>query len=521
MRDQKATVAVVGLGAVGLVTVKNLVEEGFDVTGFESNDYIGGVWHYTEDNQTSVLESTIVNISKERGCFTDYEFPESVPSHASALDVQRYLESYAKHFELEKRFRLGVTVQKIKYNEAAKAWVLEMADGTSERFDKVVVSTGPTSHPNMPKIQGVERFTGDYIHSQAFKRPEPFKGKRVLLVGLGNTTADTVEALRGHASEIYISHAKGIYILPRTNKNGVPSDHTLTLRKLNFIATIDKYAPALADFMFNKMVGKLQGERFTMQPEWRLSPALPVKFGGVIVSDNLVSNFADGVVTSVPAVKSILDGTTVELSDGSKIEVDSIICCTGYRKDFSMMDPAADPTRDTPQSWYELPGSYGKPLPRLYQNIFSLDHPDSLAFMGCVWFFSGAFPLYDLASMTVAQVWTGRSALPPAAEMGRAVDAHHRLVCARAKQGPTPGTWVRQSAWEPWAQATAGTGLSENLGWGWKGWVFWWRNRDYYRLLVDGIYSPFLLRVFDGKRKKWDGARDAIERLNRKKDAAA
>ncbi|ATY62734.1 dimethylaniline monooxygenase 2 [Cordyceps militaris] len=505
MRDQKATVAVVGLGAVGLVTVKNLVEEGFDVTGFESNNYIGGVWHYTEENQTSVLESTIVNISKERGCFTDYAFPESVPSHASAKDVQQYLESYAQHFDLEKRFRLGVSVQKIKRDEADKKWVVEMADGTSARFDKVVVSTGPTSHPNMPKISGVERLAGDYIHSQAFKRPEPFKGKRVLLIGLGNTTADTVEALRGHASEIYISHAKGICILPRTSKEGIPSDHTLTLRKINFLAAIDRYAPTFADWMINNMITKLSRARFTMRPEWRLSPALPLKYGGVIVSDNLVANFAAGVVKSVPAVTSILDGSTVQLSDGSTVTVDSIICCTGYRKDFSLVDCAVDPTRDTLPSWFDLPGAYGKPLPRLYQNIFSLDHPDSLAFMGCVWL-----------QRRVPAVWAGKSALPSVPAMNAAVDAHHRVVCARARQGPTPGSWVRQSAWEPWAHATAGTGLVEHLGWGWKGWVFWWRNRAEYKLLVDGIYSPFLLRVFDGKRKKWDGARDAIAKLNRK-----
>ncbi|OAR02162.1 hypothetical protein LLEC1_03500, partial [Akanthomyces lecanii] len=302
MEQQKATVAVVGLGAVGLVTAKNLVEEGFDVTGFESHNYIGGVWHYSEEeNQTSVLKSTIVNISKERGCFTDYEFSASVPSHASAADVQRYLESYAKHFDLDKRFRLGISVQKIRFEDATKKWILEMADGASERFDKVVVSTGPTSHPNMPKIPGAERFEGDYIHSQAFKRPELFKGKRVLLVGLGNTTADTVEELRGHASEIYISHAKGIHILPRKSKAGVPSDHTLTLSKLNFLATLDRHAPAVADYMFDKLVARLSHDAFAVQPEWRLRPALPAKFGGVVVSDNLVANFARGAVTSVPA----------------------------------------------------------------------------------------------------------------------------------------------------------------------------------------------------------------------------
>ncbi|CAI4215535.1 unnamed protein product [Parascedosporium putredinis] len=69
------TVAVIGLGAFGLVATKNLVEEGFDVTAFDRNPYIGGLWRYTTDNRTSVLPSTVANVSKERGCFTDFPFP--------------------------------------------------------------------------------------------------------------------------------------------------------------------------------------------------------------------------------------------------------------------------------------------------------------------------------------------------------------------------------------------------------------------------------------------------------------
>ena len=63
------TVAVIGLGVLGLVAVKNLAEEGFDVTGFDANSYVGGLWHFTEDDKTSVLPSTVINISKERVCF--------------------------------------------------------------------------------------------------------------------------------------------------------------------------------------------------------------------------------------------------------------------------------------------------------------------------------------------------------------------------------------------------------------------------------------------------------------------
>jgi dimethylaniline monooxygenase (N-oxide forming) len=63
---QQINIAVIGLGAAGLVALKNLKEEGFSVTGFERNSYIGGLWKYSENDQTSVLNTTVVNISKER-----------------------------------------------------------------------------------------------------------------------------------------------------------------------------------------------------------------------------------------------------------------------------------------------------------------------------------------------------------------------------------------------------------------------------------------------------------------------
>jgi dimethylaniline monooxygenase (N-oxide forming) len=63
---ERITAAVIGLGAAGLVALKNLKEQGFNVTGFERNDYIGGIWKFAEDERTSVLSTTVVNISKER-----------------------------------------------------------------------------------------------------------------------------------------------------------------------------------------------------------------------------------------------------------------------------------------------------------------------------------------------------------------------------------------------------------------------------------------------------------------------
>ena len=59
------TACVIGAGALGLVALKNFIEEGFEVTVYERNDYVGGLWHATKDTtQTSVLESTKANVSK-------------------------------------------------------------------------------------------------------------------------------------------------------------------------------------------------------------------------------------------------------------------------------------------------------------------------------------------------------------------------------------------------------------------------------------------------------------------------
>lgn len=58
------------VGPAGLVALKNLIEEGFDATGFDRNSYVGGLWNYTAEDRTSVMTTTVVNISKERVCFS-------------------------------------------------------------------------------------------------------------------------------------------------------------------------------------------------------------------------------------------------------------------------------------------------------------------------------------------------------------------------------------------------------------------------------------------------------------------
>lgn len=267
----------------------------------------------------------------------------------------------------------------------------------------------------------------------------------------------------------------------------------------------------------NALMRQMQNSVFTIRPEYRLSPAPAFYHALPTISDTIVRNLCEGHAVSIPNIRVVKGPSTLELTDGTTAEVDTIIWCTGYRSDYTLLDPQVDPTRETTPRWKSAPGSRGRLLPRLYQNVFSSDHPDSLAFMGVVWFPAPAFSISDLASMAIAQVWSGKSELPPRLEMNRAIDEHHAWICELAERGSTLPGWVKSADWLNWAHETAGTGLNERFGWGHDGWRFWWRHGDLHKLLMDGIISPHAYRLFEGKRKRWPGALEEIQFVNREK----
>lgn len=133
----------------------------------------------------------------------------------------------------------------------------------------------------------------------------------------------------------------------------------------------------------------MQDKSFKIRPEWRFEHAGKVP----VVSDTLIPCLEDGSISSVAGIRRILGATEVELQDGTRLEVDAIIWCTGYTSDFSMIEPRFDPTC-RPQQWLDASGSNGKSLFRLYHNVFSLEKPGSLAFLGNVSITLGGFPIF-------------------------------------------------------------------------------------------------------------------------------
>lgn len=152
MDTSQVRVAVIGGGPQGLCTLKNLLEEGFDATLFEQRGCIGGLWAYTDDpNVTTVLESTLANISKYKNCFADFPTKDEDPVYLNQKQFLRYLQDYVQIFRLGEKIQLNtVVLEVVRLAGAQEGWNVRMKisphkDDQEEKyssFDKVIIATG-------------------------------------------------------------------------------------------------------------------------------------------------------------------------------------------------------------------------------------------------------------------------------------------------------------------------------------------------------------------------------------------
>jgi len=470
----------------------------------------------------------------------------------TALQFDNYLNKYADHFDLRPHLRLSTRIKSVTLNVDKAKWLLEIqpADGHQPveklEFDKLIVASGPQSKPIVPDLPGKDDFKGQILHSAAFKDPAIFTGKRVMVVGVGNTAADTVTALVPYANSIYLAHRYGAAVLPRILKNGTCLDHGGTYRLSGIRDTIDAYNMSLGRALADKFIGNIVKSSWGgYEPQWRLTPIPNLAHQVPTASDSLIPLLRAGKIKSVATPKRVIGSNTIELEDSEALHVDVIIWCTGYRPDFSILgehDPTVVPGTQThhhsnlPANFSSNPSEHDKctttlrnitptqATPLLYQNIFSLAHPQILAFIGLA-LVPPAFVAADLSSMAIAQLWSSSPtspSLPPSQDMYTWYQNHilwSNAVRAASPTGRFLSLSVRNGPWLAWVQDVIGANVDENLGlFSAQGWTFWWREREFCKVLMDGVLSPHVFRLFEsgGRRRSWDGARREIEDMNRR-----
>lgn len=332
-------------------------------------------------------------------------------------------------------------------------------------------------------------------------------------MGLSNTTNDIAPDLVPHASKLYVSHRRGAIPAARLRK-GVPSDLLITWRRRLINQWMMKHVPGFHKFCAD-MVTKFVGPSFAgvpLDPAWRLEPfpSLVLSLPGLM--QDLMPFLVDGQLTSLHGIKRFTGGKSIEFTDGTVLDdVDTVICCTGYEADWSA---APFVETSTPKGH----NYSGEPMHRLYMNMFPPKYADSCA-MFCYSAFgkNNGFSFSDVTAMALSNIWRGVSSdmMPDRENMERWIDQHQEWVASRwALDHTVDPSMVRQWEFQPWQHEAAGTGM-ENLGWGWKGWRFWFQDRKMYNMMNNGVETAHMFRYFEtGKRPTWPGAREAIIHQN-------
>ncbi|KAK8038666.1 hypothetical protein PG993_007077 [Apiospora rasikravindrae] len=439
---ENITIAVIGLGPAGLTALKSLREEGFNAIGLERRDSIGGLWSLSSNAEfTSVLDGTVTNLSK-------FIVRSSRPSAQAA----EYFESYASHFGLHQHVRFGTTVRKVLRNQQDTAWDVHTTDANGDSivsFDKVVFCHGCETVPLLPPMPNRHKFEGTVIHSQAYRSPSPFKGKRVLVVGNGATANEISLTLSKHATKVFQSYRRGRAAYSRRGQDGLPFDAKSSWPGLQLKYLLDHKVPwltwPLADrAMQANMVrdaarsepvrrGESAAERRRraeqrMRVDWHLLPCASLAYVHPVVQDDFVPALRRGDVTPVRGFKGFVGKTQVLLADDAVVDVDAVIFCTGYSSDFDIfpeleMDGACGvPLQNVGEVSRNRPGAAvnyqttsddrGDPphIPRLYQMMFPPRRASSIAFLSWMATQEASWSVSELASMAVAQIWAAETA---------------------------------------------------------------------------------------------------------------
>ncbi|XP_044295347.1 dimethylaniline monooxygenase [N-oxide-forming] 3-like [Varanus komodoensis] len=407
-------VAVIGAGVSGLAAIKSCLEEGLEPTCFERSDGIGGLWWFTEtaeEGRASIYRSVFTNSCKEMMCFADFPFPEDFPNYLHNTKLHEYLWMYAKHFDLVKYIQFKTFVSNIKKRSdfaATGQWdVTSEKDGKVETaaFDAVMLCTGHHIYPNIPtkSFPGLEKFKGSFLHSREYKGPEKFKGKKVLVIGLGNSGCDIATELSHTASQVYISSRSGSWIMSRVWDHGYPWDMIVITR---FETMLRNALPtAISDWLYVKQMSRaFSHENFGLMP---LNGTLRKE---PVFNDELPSRITCGAIVVKPNVKEFTE-TAAIFQDGTRQEgLDYVIWATGYRYAYPCMEDESIIKNQNNEII-------------LYKSIVPplLEKP-TLAVIGLVQSFGSAIPTADLQARWAVRVFKGLCKLPPRRTMLEDID---------------------------------------------------------------------------------------------------
>lgn len=309
-------VVVIGAGTAGLAAALCLSDLSIPSVVLERGDGVGAAWR-------SRYDGLRLNTGQRHSHLPKRPYPKGTPLFPTRDQVVAHLEEHAGERGVE--LRLNTPVERVVRRKPS-GWGVLTPDGIVGTAH-VVVATGYAHTPVLPDWPGAEAFTGECLHSSAYRNPASFVGKRVLVVGAGSSGLEIAHDLAtGGAAKVWLSVRTPPNLVPRTGPGGRSDD--VISRPLFHLP------PRLADAVARRArlaaFGDLSEFGLPIPPEGPFSRAHCLHAAPTIVDPEVVDAVRDGAIKVVAAVTAF-ESSSVVLTDRTRLDADVVIAATGYR----------------------------------------------------------------------------------------------------------------------------------------------------------------------------------------------
>ncbi|MDN5213149.1 NAD(P)/FAD-dependent oxidoreductase [Fulvivirgaceae bacterium BMA12] len=194
---------IIGASAAGLACAAQLEKRGISYKIIEKHSHVAHAWrnHY---------DRLHLHTHKHASDLPFVKFPKKTPKYPAKHKVVQYLENYCNTLGIRPSFN----VKAAKIQKVDDTWVIHTNNGTI-KSNNVIICTGNTNRPKKYTKTGLESFSGTILHSSEYKNGQVFKGKKVLVVGFGNSAGEIAMCLHEHGAKPTLSVRSPVNIIPR------------------------------------------------------------------------------------------------------------------------------------------------------------------------------------------------------------------------------------------------------------------------------------------------------------------
>jgi dimethylaniline monooxygenase (N-oxide forming) len=407
-------VCIIGAGSSGITAAQVLAARGIDFDCFEMGSSVGGNWRYDNDNGvSSAYRSLHINTSRTAMEYAAFPMSDSLPDYPSHWQIAAYFDEFVDHFGLRERITFRTEVVKVVatgsttegYDVTLRS--LDNARASETRhYDHVIVANGHHWNPRWPEpsFPGSETFPGVQLHAHYYRTPDVLAGKRVVVLGIGNSATDIAVESSRVADETYLAMRRGAHILPKY-LFGVPTDHLTSSPLARGPFPLQKLGLRT---MLRIAVGRMTDYGLP-QPDHDVLEAHPT------VSDDLLTRLGHGDIRVRPNIDRF-EGSKVFFVDGTAVEADVVVYATGYRVAFPFLDETVIRAEDNHID--------------LYRRVVAPEHP-GLYFLGLIQPLGAVMPLAEQQAHWVADLIAGDVTLPPVSEMRAQIAAYDAALRKR------------------------------------------------------------------------------------------